>query len=195
MCEIYFWLSLSPAIQGAEWGEGPSLRSQVGEQFVHEYSEKQTACRYTIPYSSAHSDKMKMAELVEDGLQRLRNYSQGLEWEKKRLVMASYAMKLKRSGYPLTIRHQVIKTVCLKYDKMCEDERNGVRPIHRPRNWKSKERRLEKERKLTRWHQTEQDKVSAPQLFQTRTIKFLTFLSQNLCQSQINAALFQNEAL
>ena len=33
------------------------------------------------------------------------------------------------------------------------------------------------------------------QLFQTRTIKFLTFLSQNLCQSQINAALFQNEAL
>ena len=58
----------------------------VGEQFVHEYYEKKTACRYTIPYSSAHSDKMKMAVLVEDGLRRLRNYSQGLEWEKKRLV-------------------------------------------------------------------------------------------------------------
>ena len=38
-------------------------------------------------------------------------------------------------------------------------------------------------------------KCHTPQLFQTRTIKFLTFMSQYLCQSQIHAALFQNEAL
>ena len=114
----------------------------VGEQFVHEYYDKETACKYTIPYSSAHSDKMKMAVLVEDGLRRLRNYSQGLELEKKRLVLASYSMKLKWSRYPVTKRHQVIKTVCLKYDKMCEDDRSEVRPIHRSRSWKGRERRL-----------------------------------------------------
>ena len=66
----------------------------VGEQFVHDFYEKPTACRYTIPYSSAQSEKMKMAVLVEDGLRRVRNYSQGLEWEKKRLTLAAYSMKL-----------------------------------------------------------------------------------------------------
>ena len=49
-----------------------------------------------------------------------------------------------------------------KYDKMCEDEDNGVRPNHRPREWKEKERRLEKEAKVTNWHKSKPDQVSAP---------------------------------
>ena len=37
--------------------------------------------------SSAHSIKMKMAVLVEEGLRRLRNYSRGLVWERSRAEM------------------------------------------------------------------------------------------------------------
>ena len=43
---------------------------------------------------------------------------------------------------------------------MEEDE--GVRPIHRPRSWKEKERRREKELKRTNWHQSKENQVSAP---------------------------------
>ena len=52
----------------------------------------------------------------------------------------------------------MIKTAYEKFDKMCEDEDNGVRPIHRPREWKEKERRLEKEAKVTNWHKSGQTK-------------------------------------
>ena len=45
---------------------------------------------------------------------------------------------------------------------LCNDEDSGVRPIHRPREWKEKERRLEKEAKVTNWHKSRPDQVSAP---------------------------------
>ena len=55
-----------------------------------------------------------------------------------------------------------MKTVCERWDKACLEEDNMVRPIHRPRQWKLKERRLEKERKVLNWHQAKKDQISAP---------------------------------
>ena len=49
-----------------------------------------------------------------------------------------------------------------KYEKMCTEEDEGVRPIHRPRSWKESERRREKELKKTNWHQSKANQVSAP---------------------------------
>ena len=40
----------------------------------------------------------------------------------------------------MTVRHQVIKTALERWDKMCEEEDSGVRPVHRPREWKEKDR-------------------------------------------------------
>ena len=131
-------------------------------QVVHDHYEKPCASKFVIPYKSAHSKKMKMAVLVEEGVRRLRNASRGLEWERSRVVMERWSRKLRRSGYPATVRHQVIKTALEKWDKMCEDEDAGVRPIHRPREWKEKERRQEKEKKRQNWHQSKEGQVSAP---------------------------------
>ena len=87
-----------------------------------------------IPYTSAHSRKMKMAVLVEEGLRRLRNHTRGLEWERSRKVMEDWSRKLRRSGYPATMRHEVIKAAVDRYKKMCMEEDEGVRPNHRPRS-------------------------------------------------------------
>ena len=76
--------------------------------------------------------------------------------------MARWSQKLRRSGYPATVRHQVIKTALERWDKMCEEEEAGVRPVHRPREWREKERRQEKERKKNSWHQSKAGQVSAP---------------------------------
>ena len=100
-------------------------------QFVHEFYEKPVASKFVIPNSSAHSKSMKMAVLVEEGLRRLRNYSRGLAWETRSEAMAKWSQKLKRSGYPSTVRHQVIKTAVEKWEKMCLEEDQGLRPIHR----------------------------------------------------------------
>ena len=115
-----------------------------------------------IPYQSAHSRKMKLTVLVEEGVRRLRNHSRGMDWENSRSVMELWSHKLRRSGYPGTIRHEVIKTACEKWDRMCKDEDNGVRPVHRPRTWREKERREEKEDKRKNWHKSDKNQVSAP---------------------------------
>ena len=106
-----------------------------------------------IPFKSAHSRKMKMAVLVEEGVRRLRNNSRGMEDEVSRKVMAQWSKKLQRSGYPQTVRHEVIKTAYERWNKMCEMEDGGGRPIHRPRSWMARERQREKESKRSSWHQ------------------------------------------
>ena len=49
-----------------------------------------------------------------------------------------------------------------RWDKLCKEEDEGVRPVHRPREWKEKERRREKEMKSQTWHRKERGQVSAP---------------------------------
>ena len=46
---------------------------------IHEHYEKPCAAKMGIPYKSAHSRKMKMAVLVEEGVRRLRNTARGEE--------------------------------------------------------------------------------------------------------------------
>ena len=125
-------------------GKVPILDLQVyvkENKFLHEFYEKPVTSKFVIPYLSAHSKKMKMAVLVEEGLRRLRNASRGLEWEVSKQVMTTWSQKLRRSGYPSTVRHQVIKTAITKWEQMCADEDAGVRPIHRSRNWKARARK------------------------------------------------------
>ena len=76
--------------------------------------------------------------------------------------MRAWAMKLRRSGYPETVRHQVISESVRKFQKMCNEEDRGGRQIHRARSWQKSARRLEKERKATTWHKSNADRVSAP---------------------------------
>ena len=127
-----------PSTQGE--GKVPvlDLKLYIGDQGVikHEFYEKPATCRLVIPEKSAHSWKMKVAVMVEEGLRRLRNHSRGLDWETSRKCMVKWALKLKRSGYSETFRHQVIKAFLDKWRKMCKMEDEGGRPVYRPREWR-----------------------------------------------------------
>ena len=70
---------------------------------------------------------MKMSVLVEEGVRRLRNHSRGLDWEKSRQVMENWCRKLRNSGYPETMRHEVIKAAVDRFEKMCHEEDQGIR--------------------------------------------------------------------
>ena len=88
----------------------------------HVFYEKPCANKFVIPEQSAHSKKMKMSILVEEGRRRVRIR-----------IMESWARKLRRSGYPASGRHQVISEAVTKYDKMSETKDKGRRRIHRAR--------------------------------------------------------------
>ena len=150
------------------------------DQVFHEFYEKPCASKMVIPYKSAHSKKMKMAVMVEEGLRRLRNTSRRLDSEKSRKVMANWSRKLRRSGYPVTVRHEVIKTASEKWLRMCEEEDAGGRPIFRPRGWKKEERRLQKEKKASSWHKRDSKQASAP-LILDPTAGSLTKDARDVC--------------
>ena len=146
-------------------GEMPVLDVQMNveeDSIKYEFYEKPCASGLAIPASSAHSKQMKLSVMVEEGLRRLRNNSRGLDWEKRRKVMEDWSRKLKRSGYKATFRHQVIKAAVDKWERMCKDEDEGRRPIHRAREWQMLARRREKESKREAWHKAENGQVSAP---------------------------------
>ena len=105
---------------------------------------------------------MKKSVLAEEGLRRMRNCARGLDGQVVRTVMGRWAKKLRRSGYPQSVRHQVIKEALDKYKRMCEVEDSGGRQVHRARKWQKAARRLEKERKLVTWHKGEKGQISAP---------------------------------
>ena len=127
-----------------------------------EFYQKPMACKFVIPYKSAHSKKMKLAVMVEEGVRRLRNHSRGMDWERQRKVMEEWLHKLKRNGYPHSFRHQVVKAAVQKWDDMCRVEDSGGRPIHRNREWHENSLWMEKERKQESWHQRDKDQPSAP---------------------------------
>ena len=136
--------------------------SKKNGRIEHGYFEKACTSEVVIPYTSAHSRKMKMSIMVEEGVRRLRNAARGLDWERSRAVMETWSRKLRRSGYPATLRHEMIGASVRRYEKMCEGEDNGGRPVHRSREWKAKERQIAKELKRTNWHKAKEDQISAP---------------------------------
>ena len=78
----------------------------VNGRIEHGYYEKPCASEVVIPL--AHSRKMKMSIMVEEDVRRLRNAARGLDWERSRAVMEKWSRKLRRSGYPATLRHEMI---------------------------------------------------------------------------------------
>ena len=132
-------------------------------KIVYEFFEKPCANKFTITKASAHNNRMKMSVLVEEGVRRMRNCSRNLEPEVVNGVMGKWAEKLRRSGYPQTTRHQVIKTAVQKFESMCKVEDGGGRPVHRPRTWQRRERLLDKELKAGgSWCKGETDQITAP---------------------------------
>ena len=102
------------------------------------FYEKPCTAKVVIPKVLAHSKRMRMSVLVEEGVRRMRNCSKRLGnegWPVRVGILEKWCMKLRRSGYPVTMRHQVIKAAIDRWEKMCIIEDEGGRPIHRVREY------------------------------------------------------------
>ena len=109
--------------------------------------------------------KQRISVLVEEGVRRMRNCSRRLgddDWRVRSKVLEGWSMKLKRSGYQATTRHQVLKAAVERWEQLCKVEDEAGRPIHRVREWQKAARRLEKENKVVTWHQGRENKIFAP---------------------------------
>ena len=63
----------------------------------------------------------------------------------------SFIDRMQYSGYSRYERYEVYSRAKKRFDKMIEDDKNGVVPLFRSKLWKQEERALEKSTKKYTW--------------------------------------------
>ena len=119
---------------------------------LYEHYEKDVSSKTVLHARSAHSAACKKGVHTQEVLRRLLNSSKRLNWETETApVITDYMLRMKSAGYTEKYRAEVLQHAFSIYDKKLEEERNGVRPMYRPKSWKKKERRETKRNKKLNW--------------------------------------------
>ena len=118
---------------------------------LHEFYMKGVSSRYTVHARSAMAIGTKRQILTQDALRILLNCSKTLPWEEKAHHLEEYVARLQYSGYDQKFRYEIINSAVMAYHKIQANDSSGIRPMYRPREWKWKEREMEKRDKRLMW--------------------------------------------
>ena len=115
---------------------------------LYEHYEKEMTTKAVIHASSAIPYKMKRTVLTQEVLRILLHCSNDLTWETVLVHLNGFMRKMQYSGYDKTFRYTVAKSVINAYETIRENERIGLRPMHRPKrggdqkeSWRKRRRR------------------------------------------------------
>ena len=86
--------------------------------------------------SSAAPWQMKRTVLTQEGIRRLLRCRPSLPASRKREILSQYMMMLRRSGYDEKFRLEIIKSVKHGYEKIVEEDKAGVKPMYRSKQWR-----------------------------------------------------------
>ena len=118
----------------------------------YQHYEKEVSSKTVLHSQSAHSGSCKRSVHTQEVLRRMMNSSKRLDWKEETApVVTEYMRRMKVAGYGERYRRDVLRHALNIFDKKWEDDRNGKRPIFRPKDWKREERRQEKKRKKHNW--------------------------------------------
>ena len=124
-----------------------------------EFFEKPTKNPRVILANSALSMAKKRTILTQECLRRLRNTKKELGPEVQKTHLNNFMVKLKNSGYSQKFRTEILNSGLQAFQKMLEDDKNGVKPLYRSREWNSEERQASKIKKKSNWWNTETSKI------------------------------------
>ena len=106
------------------------------------------ASKQLMHSESAQSAQCKRNVHTQEILRRLLNSSARLSWANEVApVITEYMGRLKSAGYSESFRKQTLLRALRIFDHMKEDDREGVRPLFRPKDWQVAERRRDKQTK------------------------------------------------
>ena len=129
---------------------------KIGEvrRIIYEHYEKEMATKSVIHAASAIPFKMKQTVLTQEMLRILLHCSNDIPWEAVLVHLNNFMKKMQYSGYDKVFRYKVAKSAINAYETIRENEKNGIRPMHRPKTWRRAERMMEKEEKKKTWYKT-----------------------------------------
>ena len=122
-----------------------------GDIMFQQY-EKPTASRNIMHANTAQSVTCRNSVHTQEIIRRLLNSSPLLEWEScVAPVLSQYMLRMMRHGYPKQYSVDTLRRALRIHDHMIEQDRKGVRPVYRPKEWNIVTRRKEKEKKKYEW--------------------------------------------
>ena len=117
-----------------------------------EYYEKPTKNKFVILQSSALSSKQKRTILTQECLRIYRNTKIELGKGVQIKHLNNFMVKVKNSGYGVKFRKEILNSASQAFEKMIQDDKNGIKPLFRVKNWKIEERKVGKESKRMIWY-------------------------------------------
>ena len=119
---------------------------------LFQHYQKPTASQSVMHARSAQSVTCRNSVHTQEILRRLLNSSPLLDWKTcVAPVLSSYMARMMHCGYPERYRVDTLVRAFRIYDKMVEDDKKGIRPMYRPKDWNVVPRRKEKESKKYNW--------------------------------------------
>ena len=121
-------------------------------KIFHEHYTKPMATKAVLDSRSAMAWSAKRTILTQEALRIMLNCSRDLPWKIFAEHLTHYSARMQYSGYKQSFRVQVIKSAINAYEVLREEERNGKRPLYRPKTWKAIEREQERKIKKLDWY-------------------------------------------
>ena len=119
---------------------------------VFQHYEKPMASQKIMHAMSAQSISCKNSVHTQEIIRRLMNSSPLLNWrEEVAPVISNYMARMMEAGYPVKYRKDTLDRALRIYDRMVQEDRNGIRPLYRPKEWNVVARRMEKDKKKNSW--------------------------------------------
>ena len=66
-------------------------------------------------------------------------------------VISEYMQRMRDAGYRESYRKGVLQQALAIFNEKMKEERNGVRPMYRPKTWQKEERKKKKRKKKHEW--------------------------------------------
>ena len=96
-------------------------------------------------------EKIKRTSLTQEGIRILRNTSLELAPEVAASHLTELCMRMQGAGYKEKFRLEVVKSAMDGFERMVQVERQGGRPVNRPRSWEEDRRQVQKESRKQNW--------------------------------------------
>ena len=143
-----------PVLDLKTWIEEVEIGDTKEHRVLHEFYMKEVSSKAVIHREAALSMKDKRTILTQECIRVIKNCHKLAGRRTLEEHLTHYMARMQAAGYDQSFRAQVLRSAYAAHEKSKEDERRGIRPIYRARDWKRKERRKEKREKAKNWYKT-----------------------------------------
>ena len=131
---------------------------------------------------SAMPMKVKRVCLANEVIRILRNTSRDAPVEVKRFFLSEFSQRMRMSGYPEQFRKEIIEGGLKGYEKQLKRNDEGECPLHRPKGYRTEERRREKMVKKRSWYKPYESVIFCPPTPGGELAKRMRRITQNVSE-------------